>query len=292
MAISMTGYGRGARATSEYIITIDIKSINHRYLELYFKIPKPYSFLEDKLRREVSSRISRGKIEIVITIEKHLPDEIKLELNKPLVASYLQAMQDIKAEFQLTGSIDLQTIATLPEVFKTIQPEENQEKLIELTGQAMNDALTSLMAMRQLEGNGLVNDLNIKLVFLEEQRVSLLKLAPGVVTSYFEKLTKRIQELAAGIEIDPNRLAAEVAIFADKSDISEELVRLDSHLKQFLRTLASNEPIGRRLDFLIQELNREINTVGSKANDLKISQIVIDFKAELEKIREQTQNIE
>jgi uncharacterized protein (TIGR00255 family) len=292
LALSMTGYGRGMFSTQDYLVTIDLKSINHRYLELYFKIPKTYSFLEDKLRREISGRISRGKVEISLVIEKLALTEARVELNQSLVSSYLQAIEELKNNYAIDGEPDLKTIISLPDVFKTTQPEEDQEKLMEIAGQALDVALKSLIATRKLEGEGLRQDIQAKLANLEESRIALLELAPNVVTAYQEKLTKRIQELTGGIEIEQSRLATEVAIFADKSDISEELVRIESHLKQFLQILGVAEPIGRKLDFLIQELNREINTVGSKASDINIAQLVINFKAELEKIREQIQNIE
>jgi uncharacterized protein (TIGR00255 family) len=292
LALSMTGYGRGVFSNQGYSVTIDLKSINHRYLELYFKIPKTYSFIEDKLRREISSKISRGKIEISVTIDKLSSTEIQVELNQSLLTSYLKAIQELKDNYGIEGEIDLKTLITLPEVFKTSQPDEHQEQLIETVGQALDVALNSLIANRKVEGEGLCHDIQNKLASLGDYRISLLEQAPKVVSTYQERLVKRIQELAAGVEIDPNRLATEVAVFADKSDITEELVRIDSHLKQFVHILGDSEPIGRRMDFLIQELNREINTVGSKASDINIAQQVINFKAELEKIREQIQNIE
>lgn len=292
MALSMTGYGHGTRTTPEYTVTIDLKSVNHRYLEIYFKIPKLYSFLEDKLRYEISNRVSRGKLEVLISIERIILEEARVELNKPIVTSYLKAIQEMRNEFQLDGTIDLQSIVTLPEVFKSAQPEADQDLLAGITLMAMEDALTALIEMRRNEGNSLIQGIKTKLTLLEEMRLNLLKLAPVVVITYQEKLAKRIQELVGEIEIDPARLATEVAIFADKSDITEELVRIESHLHQFLKTTNLTEPVGRRLDFIIQELNREINTVGSKANDLRIAQTVIEFKAELEKVREQIQNIE
>lgn len=292
MALSMTGYGRGVVTAQDYTVTIDLKSINHRYLELYFKIPKIYAFLEDRLRRQISAQISRGKVEISITIEKLTPAEARVELNQSLLSSYLMAIQELKNKYGIGGEADLKTVLSLPELFKTTQPEEDQEILAVTAGEALDAALKSLVANRKLEGEGLCRDIQSKLTVLENYRLTLLELAPKVVTTYQERLTKRIQELTGGVEIDPNRLATEVAIFADKSDITEESVRIQSHLKQFMQFLGSMEPIGRRLDFLVQELNREINTVGSKANDTNIAQLVINFKAELEKIREQIQNIE
>ena len=288
----MTGYGRGVISTPSYSITIDVKSINHRFVETYFKLPKIYLFLEDRLRREVNNRIARGKIEVTVTIEKLVTEENLVQVNQSLFASYMTAFDQLKQNFGLNGNVDIQTIINLPDVFRVTQSEIDQELLSGFAVQALNSGLDSLIISRQSEGDRLVKNLQEKLSILSSLRLQLIELAPLVVSAYQEKLTKRILELMNGIEIDPARIAMEVAIFADKSDINEELVRLESHLLQFTDSLRSPEPIGRRLDFLVQELNREINTVGSKANDLKIAQLVIDFKSELEKIREQIQNIE
>lgn len=292
MARSMTGYGRGIKANPVYSITIDLKAINHRYLELYFKIPRAYSFIEDKLRRHLTSRLSRGKIEVTVTIEKLLSDEVLVELNRPLLNSYFKAIDELITEFNIQGKPDLTTILNLPDVMLTAQPVEDQEQIGVLAEEVLNEAIDNLLEMRYTEGNQLALDLKDKLASLNELWRQLTEFAPEMVTDYRLRLAKRIQELTEGVEIDPNRLATEVAIFADKSDINEELVRIESHIHQFRKTLDLNEPVGRKLDFIVQELNREINTIGSKANDLRISQIVIQFKSELEKIREQIQNIE
>ena len=292
LANSMTGFGRGAYTSDEYNITIDIKSVNHRYLDIYFKVSKAYAFLEEKLRREITGKIARGKLDIAINIERIATPEVQVELNRPLVQAYLAAFEEMKSAYQLQGDVCVQSLITLPDIFVTTSPEEDQEKLGQAVVIALNQALAMMTRMREAEGRQLVADLLQKLAVLREYYGEIATLAPSVVISYKEKLAKRVQELAGDIEIDPGRLALEVAIFADRSDISEELTRLESHLQQFQETLELSEPIGRKLDFLVQELNREINTIGSKANDLQIAQIVINFKAELEKIREQIQNLE
>ncbi len=292
MALSMTGYGRGIKATPAYSLTIDIKTINHRYLEMYFKIPRAYSFLEDKIRRDLATKISRGKVEVTVTIEKFLSEKVLVKLNRPLLTSYFKAIAELTTDFKVQGAPDLTTVLNLPDVMQTIQPAEDQEQLEALAGEVLNEAIENLLKMRRSEGGQLAGDLLDKLEHLNGFRNQLASFSPEMVIEYRLRLVKRIQELTEGIEIDPNRLAAEVAIFADKSDINEELVRIESHLRQFQKTLDLNEPIGRKLDFIVQELNREINTIGSKSNDLKISHVVIQFKSELEKIREQIQNIE
>lgn len=292
MANSMTGFGRGVNTTAEYNITIDVKSVNHRYLDFYFKVSKAYAFLEEKLRREITGKIARGKLDITINIERIATPEAKVELNRPLVQAYLAAFAEMKSAYQLQGEVNIQSLITLPDVFITTQPEEDQEKVGQAVLVALEQALAMMTRMREVEGQQLINDLKQKLAVLRVYYGEITVAAPLVVVGYKEKLTKRVQELAGDIEIDPGRLALEIAIFADRSDVSEELTRLESHLQQFDKTLELCEPIGRKLDFLIQELNREINTIGSKANDLQIAQIVINFKAELEKIREQIQNLE
>lgn len=206
--------------------------------------------------------------------------------------AYIKMIREAKTSFHLKGNLNVQSMIKLPEIFKISGADEDPEKLIIVTSQALDDALTALIEMRKIEGNELCNNLRSRLGLLQDLRLQLLEWAPMVVVNYQEKLLKRIQELAGGVDVDPNRIATEVAFFADKADVTEELERIESHVLQFLQTLDSKESIGRRLDFLIQELNREINTVGSKANDLKISQTVITFKVELEKMREQIQNIE
>lgn len=292
MALSMTGYGRGIKSSPVYSITIDIKSINHRYLEIYFKIPRIYSFLEDILRRDLTAKISRGKIEVSVTIEKFLTEDITVKLNRSLLTSYFKAIDELTSDFKIQGAPDLTTILSLPDVMQTIQPSEDEEQLGNLAAEVLGDAIDNLLEMRRLEGQRLAVNIRDKLAVLEGFHRQLVELAPDMVTEYRARLLKRVQELTEGIEIDPNRLAVEVAIFADKSDITEELVRIESHLRQIDKTLELDETIGRKLDFIVQELNREINTIGSKGNDLTLSQIVIQFKSELEKIREQIQNIE
>jgi uncharacterized protein (TIGR00255 family) len=292
LAYSMTGYGRGVQTTAEYNISVDIKSVNHRYLDFYFKVPKAYAFLEEKLRRTITGKINRGKLDITINIEKTATPEAKVELNRTMVSAYLAAIREMQTAYQLQGEVNIQALISLPDIFIVTQPEEDQEQLSTAVSQALEPALAALIQMRAVEGGQLVADLKQKLGLLRQYHLALTQAAPLVVTGYQEKLTKRVGELTGEVDLDPNRLAQEIAIFADRSDISEELVRLESHLQQFLIALELKGPIGRKLDFLIQELNREINTVGSKANDLQIAQVVINFKTELEKLREQIQNLE
>ena len=221
MALSMTGYGRGINSRDEYSITVDLKSINHRYLELYFRIPKAYYFLEDRLRRDISSKISRGKLEVTLNIERYNPVESRVELDKALLESYITAIQGMKGEFKLKGKLTLASIINLPNIFKLNQPEEDQDKLFTVAGAALKEALNSLLEARTVEGDNISKDLQTRIASLEKWRTELLTVAPEVVVSYQEKLAQRIKELIGGLEIDPGRLAMEIAIFADKADISE-----------------------------------------------------------------------
>lgn len=288
----MTGYGRGVKTTADYCITIDVKSVNHRYLDINFRIPKNYAYLEDKLRRDLSQFVSRGKIDVSVNIDSFLNDRIEIKLNHSVISAYLSSVAELKEIYSIPGELDLQTIVKLPEVFEETQLEEDQETVIQIASDALAEAMTTLLTMRRREGQKLAEDFMQRIIVLGGLRQRLVELAPTVVELYRERLIKRIQDLTSGIDVDPNRIATEVAIFAERSDINEELVRIESHLQQFTHALNLQEPIGRKLDFLIQELNREINTIGSKANDLQMAQIVIEFKAELEKLREQVQNIE
>ncbi len=288
----MTGFGQGEAANNEYRINLSIKAINHRYLEIYCKIPRNFSFLEEGIRRELGKRLSRGKIEVLLEIKKFTSNDNLVEPNTPLAASYLKSLRDLQEKLSISGKIEITALLSLPEVFTVTAPAENIELLETATQTALEQAVVQLLEMRTAEGRNLTVNLTERIAFLEKQYLELQKIAPLVVGLYQEKLTKRVAELTQGIEIDPHRLAMEVALFADKADISEELTRIKSHLQQFVNILVTDKSIGRKLDFLIQELNREINTISSKANDLKIAQIVIDFKTELEKIREQIQNIE
>jgi uncharacterized protein (TIGR00255 family) len=292
LALSMTGYGRGKAAGNEYTITIDLKTINHRFLEIYCRVLKVYSFLEDQFRREINGVISRGKVEITVTIERITTEAIQIQLNNELAAAYFAAAGQLKQELSIKGELDITSLLSLPNILNITQPAEDQVELTQLAITAVREALQSLLEMRRQEGNGLARDIQNKLGTLTVMKAEIAEFAPELLAGYQDKLSRRITELTGGIEIDPARLAVEVALLADKSDISEELVRLDSHLQQFHSYLDSDEPVGRRLDFLTQELNREINTIGSKSGDLRISQLVIGFKSELEKIREQIQNIE
>ncbi|HOP73904.1 MAG TPA: YicC family protein [Bacillota bacterium] len=292
MTLSMTGYGRGVKTTADYSITIDVKSVNHRYLDINFRIPKNYAYLEDKLRRDLSQFVSRGKIDVSVNIESFINNRTQIKLNHSVITAYLTSAAELKGIYAIPGELDLPTIVRLPEVFELTPVEEDQETVSQIASEALAEAMAILLAMRRREGQKLVEDFMQRINILSNLRHQITELAPSVVELYRERLTKRIQDLTGGIEVDPNRVAMEVAIFAERSDINEELVRIASHLQQFTHALNLDEPIGRKLDFLIQELNREINTIGSKANDLQISQIVIEFKAELEKLREQVQNIE
>lgn len=278
--------------TPEYSVTLDIRSVNHRYLDLNFRLPKNYGFLEDSLRQELGRTLFRGKVDLMVNIESFGNSGFGIKLNQEMVEAYLKVIQALKTHFHISGKPDFQSIIALPEVLQFYQTQKDETKVLEVVKEAFDEAVANLLAMRRNEGSKLAIDLQEHLTVLHDLRLKILELAPGVVTVYREKLRRRLNELCENVEIDPNRITMEVALFADRSDIHEELIRIESHLHQFVQILSMEGPVGKRLDFLIQELNREINTIGSKANDLQITQVVIEFKAELEKLREQVQNIE
>lgn len=293
MTLSMTGFGRGSSTVADYCtVTVDLKTVNHRYLDLNFRVPRNYAMLEDVLRRKLSKVISRGKVDVVVNVDSFSEDSIQATVNENVIAAYMNAAASLKKKYALKGKLDMATLMALPDVVKCTKTEIDSDKLIGATEAAVDEALKMLLQMREVEGRQLVNDLSEKIASMEKLRSEIALQAGKVVPIYREKLLKRIEELTDGIEVDAARIATEVAIFADKADVNEELVRLESHFKQFLAAFEAKEPIGRKLDFLIQEMHREINTIGSKANDLQIAQVVIAFKAELEKLREQVQNIE
>lgn len=292
LTLSMTGYGQGIKTVGAYTVTIDLKSVNHRYLDLNFRISKNYGQLEDLIRRKLTQVISRGKVEITINVESYINDDFKIVVNHNVITAYLTATAELQEKYSIPGELNLTSLLTLPDIFKQTPADVDQVSLQQAAEGALDEAVGILLNMRRTEGCQLQKDLQQRLVNLEKLWDKIKVQAGTVVGLYQEKLLKRLGELTEGIDLDPNRIVMEVAIFADKSDINEELVRLKSHLEQFSNTLILSEPIGRKLDFLIQELNREINTIGSKANDLQIAQIVIEFKSELEKLREQIQNIE
>lgn len=292
MIKSMTGFGRGESSGEGKEFLVEIKTVNHRYSDVFIKMPRQISFLEDKIREVVSKIISRGKIDVYVSFENHSEDSKVVALDEPLVKAYMNAITQLRDRFNLKDDISVSLVSRFPDILKIEKPEENQEEIWQLLKIALENALNSLVVMRENEGLELKNNLLERSFYIENVLKAIVERAPEVVKEYKKKLENRIKELLEQQTIDESRIAMEVAMFSDRCSVDEELVRLGSHINQLRETLNIEQPVGRKLDFLIQEMNREINTIGSKANDLSITRNVIDLKSEIEKIREQIQNLE
>lgn len=288
----MTGFGRGEHVGKLKQVTVEIRSINHRFGEVQIKMPRQYSLLEEAVRRYILKKISRGRIEVFIKAEDTGNTLRELQVDKGLALAYYKSLKELAAITELPLEVSVVQIAKFPEVFKLEEPEEAMEAIWEDILPALRDALEILLEMREKEGQTLKEDLIVRLKILQDLSDKIAGKSPQVVDSYREKLTARLQEILEEGMVDETRLTMEVALFADKCNIDEELVRLNSHFVQLGQILEGNAAVGRKIDFLLQEINREINTIGSKANDLEITQYVVELKSELEKIREQVQNIE
>ena len=292
MIKSMTGYGRHREVIDGRDILCEVKSVNSRYLETNIKLGRAYAAWEDKVKQFAASRVARGKMDIYISIDNIAGDDNGLSVNEKFLESYVALLREIKEKYSLGGDVTIQTVAGRNEVFVQTRPDEDTEAAGRALVQVMEKAFDSFTAMREAEGEKLEADLLSHLEVLEELRAKIAERAPISVKENNDKMKARIKELLEGAEYDEARLLTECAVFADKADISEELARLGSHFSQFRKILCENVPVGRKLDFLVQEMNREVNTIGSKCNDGDIARCVIDAKSYVEKIREQIQNIE
>jgi uncharacterized protein (TIGR00255 family) len=291
MVVSMTGFGRSKLDSELHTITVEMKSVNHRFHECYIRLPRQLMKLEDKIKKQVSELIKRGKVDIFITINGDGLVHRNLHIDWKLIRDYYQLVHEVKENFSLNGEVELNQLLSREEFITIEETEEENEELEQLVLQAVVLASRELKEMRMKEGDALKEDFLAHLTHFEEKVTELNSFAPRVVTQYREKLRKKMMEYSEGT-VDETRLLNEVAIMADKSDITEELTRLSSHIHYFHSTLSLSEPIGRKLDFMIQEMNREVNTIGSKANDSNITALVVELKSTLEKLREQVQNVE
>ncbi|NLM40703.1 MAG: YicC family protein [Firmicutes bacterium] len=292
MIKSMTGFGRGEAAGVRYVVRIELKAVNHRYLDIFLRIPKQYSQAEEVLRRVISERVSRGRIDAAVSVEEFEQKERNVQVNAPLLQGYVRALEGIKGLLGSDEAITLSQILTLPGVLEVEEPECDWEDLQQVLGQAAAAALDDLEQMRAAEGERLCADLKEKIARIEGLLAQIAQIAPQVVEDYRERLSERLRDLLHGTTLTEERFMAEVALFADRCSIDEELVRLGSHTHQLKELLHSTQPVGRKLDFLIQEMNREVNTIGSKGSNVQIAGLVVELKSELEKVREQVQNIE
>jgi uncharacterized protein (TIGR00255 family) len=290
---SMTGYGRGDAGKDGFKFTVELNSINRKQSDISINLPKELIELEPRIRDEINAHLSRGRINVVVAFHRtNAKAEDQVELDTALAKAYHRAIQKLQKEVKLNGSLTLDTILRAPGVMKLAEAAVDAESVWPHVEAALRKAIGGLVKMREKEGKFLANDLAERLGLLESGLQLISKTAPEIITRYREQLHARIKEAGLDVSLDDERLVKEVVFFADRADISEEITRLSSHLKQFRDCLKPGEPVGRTLDFLAQEMGREINTIGSKANAAEISQQVVKMKAELEKIREQIQNIE
>lgn len=289
----MTGFGRGAVSGNKFAVSVEIKTVNNRFLDLNLRLANELQSLEANLKRVISSRLSRGRVDVFINFEK--TDDVVYELNRPLISGYINALKQMQTEFSLTGEPDMNYIARLPNALQT-KAADLETEFIEGVENACLQALDELEKMREVEGQSMSNELDLRLKGIETQLPVIEAESENVAEEYHQKLIKRVEKLLSKseseIEIDQARLAQEVAYIADKSDISEEITRLKSHIEQFHTIMNEEKEIGKRLDFLTQELNREANTIASKTSNLIVKEAALFIKSEIEKIREQVQNVE
>ena len=292
MIKSMTGYGRAVETVNGREFSVELRSVNNRYLDCSVRLPRILSFAEEQVKQAVKASVSRGKVDVYISVRSECGDEVQVSLNKAVLESYVAAMRQIVDEFQVKDDISVSTLSRMPEVFTLEKPQVDEEQLLADLMGVVHNALAGYDAMRCTEGAALDQDLRsrgntiLKLVSQVEQGNA------QTVIDYRARLEAKLREVLENTAIDESRILTEAAIFADKVAVDEETVRLRSHLQQMNTLLSDGGAVGRKLDFLLQEMNREANTIGSKCTDVKLARIVVDIKAELEKIREQTQNIE
>ena len=292
MVKSMTGYGRHESVLHGRTLVIELKSVNNRYLDCNVRLPRVYICAEDGVQRRIKAAISRGKVDVYVNIENNTEEAVSVTLNQPVAAGYMEALRTMADTFGLESNVSIDLLAKFPDVFKVDKVPEDLEELTADIHAVTEEALRDFDAMRSREGEKLEADLLGRLVTLENFTHQVEQRSPQTVADYRARLTAKLQEVLADRQLDESRVLTEAAIFADKVAVDEETVRLHSHIAQFREMLDGGSPIGRKLDFLIQEMNRETNTIGSKCNNLEISTIVVNMKAEIEKIREQVQNIE
>ena len=292
MVRSMTGYGRGEAVLHGRSIVVEVRSVNNRYLDCNIKMPRAYIFAEDAMKSRIQSSISRGKVDIFVTMDSTGADAVTVKVNHSVAAGYVKSLQELKDTYHLWGLPDLSLIAHFPDVLQTEKAPENVEEVAADICSVLDQALTDYAVMREREGERLSADILSRADTIEALTTQVEDRSPKTVTEYRARLETKMCEVLQNQQLDESRILTEAAIFADKVAVDEETVRLRSHLSQLRTMLKQGGPIGRKLDFLIQEFNREANTIGSKCNDLEISRHVIDIKAEIEKIREQVQNIE
>lgn len=292
MLCSMTGYGKSQNSLSGLSITVELKSVNSRYFEFNCRLPRGYLFLEDKLKSLLQSRVSRGKIEMHVSIESEGQNDILVSLNKGYLDSYMKALKELSKTYKVKGNVSASDFIGNSDAFIISRNQIDEESTTAAVLSVADDAITNFISMRHTEGVKLSEDVKSRVLFILDKVAFIEEKSPETVKAYREKLESKIRELTEDAQVDENRLITETAIYADKVAVAEETVRLRSHIDQLCKMLDSGEAVGRKLDFIVQEMNRETNTIGSKAQNIEIAQTVVDIKSEIEKIREQIQNIE
>ena len=292
MIKSMTGYGRAREMLHKRDITVEVRSVNNRYLDCTVKMPRMYGFAEDAVKQHVQKAISRGKVDVFITVDASAADVAKVTVNRELAAQYAAALGELAEVCGTEPHVTPETLSRFPDVLTVTKADEDLETVSADLCAVLDEALQAYNAMRAVEGAKLAEDIGNRLTYIENYTSQVEKRSPETVAEYRAKLTARMQEVLQSTTIDEQRILTEAAIYADKVAVDEETVGLRSHVSQLRTMIASDEPMGRKMDFLIQEVNRESNTIGSKCNDVAIAQVVVGLKAEVEKMREQVQNVE
>ena len=291
MLKSMTGFGRAEKVTEDFNISVSIKSVNHRYIDINVRTPKHYNFVEERIRQNAMKCISRGKVEVSVTVERAETTGKAVILDKVMAENYLNALRSL-TELGLEDDVRVSTLSRYSDIFKTEDEELNEEYVTSLVEETFAKAAEDFLNMRSDEGERMESYINERLGCLADNLEAVKKRYPDIVTEYRERLEKRIRDVLQSENVDEGRIITEAAIFAERSDIGEETVRLGSHIKEFRNSMNANGPIGKKLDFIVQEMNRETNTIGSKSGDIDIARYIVEMKSEIEKIREQIQNIE
>lgn len=292
MLRSMTGFGRERAAFEEREILVEIRSVNHRFYEFTARTPRAYGYLDEKLKSLLGGKITRGKVEVSVYIYNKEGVNADITVNKEIAHGYLDALRAAAPELEVQDDLKLSDIMRLPDLFTVVKTQENEEQVWEQVKQTAESALEKFVEMREVEGVKMHDDIASRLGLIEQMVKSVEERSPKVNDLYREKLYAKLTELLKDRNIDDSRVLTEAAIFSEKTAVDEETVRLHSHIAQFRTLINSSEPVGRKLDFLVQEMNREVNTTGSKCSDLEITKTVVDLKSEIEKIREQIQNVE
>jgi uncharacterized protein (TIGR00255 family) len=289
---SMTGYGRSEVRHAHLALTVEARSVNHRYLDIALRYPRLYAPLEARMKQRVSTYFTRGRIDITLAQQENADPRRALSLDHTLAQQYYDALQRLQESLGLPGAIDLSMMASLRDVFKVEEASADVESDWDIIAQGLDAALQALHTMRQQEGEALSRDFHLRLQAMAQQLQLIRQRVPQVVVEYRQRLEQRVKDLFAQFELDPNRIAQEAILFAERADVTEELTRLEAHIQACTHLLSSSQAVGRRIEFLVQEMHREVNTIGSKSSDTAISHSVVELKSELERMREQIQNIE